>query len=94
MMPRSAKVGVGTQQPGHVTSLGSLGPSASDSQGELGNLSSQAPSARNPPLAKQWDKGSPVSGDKGFPGRYLLVDRFVAAHGVDNVCLKQKHIQS
>lgn len=75
-----------------MSSLGSLGPSVTDSHGELGNLSSREPAARNPPLAKEWDKGGTISGDKGFPGCYLFVDCFIAAHGVDNICLKQKHI--
>lgn len=80
-----------------MISLGSLGPSVNDNQGELGSLSSQELSARNPPLAEEWDKGSTISGDKGSTvsgdkGCYLLVDCFVATHGVDNICLKQKHI--
>lgn len=34
---------------------------------------------------------TPLSVDKRFPSHYLLVDHFVATHGVDDICLKQKH---
>lgn len=47
-------------RPSQVASPGSLGPSVTEGLGELGNLSSQEPSARKPPSAGEWDNGNTI----------------------------------
>lgn len=57
----------------------------------LGDLNSQEPHPWKPLRSPWgWNRKSSLSGEKKFQRHYLLVDSFVATHGVDNFCLKQK----
>lgn len=100
---RQATVGAQQTQPGRLSQLGgSWLPESFCVWAQVENPGSPRLQARSPPPHPPaqgpyaslwgWDRKSNFSQGKRLQRHYLLVNGFVAAHGVDHFCLKQKWV--